>query len=85
MLSIAIHRMLNCKTQLGQLTEHFTTQMLYTLHMVVLLIIYFFDDLKPAKLLRVLQWVLSEQQQKMAALFSVLEGWLCFKGVDLLP
>ena len=75
--------MLNCKTQLGQLTEHFTTQLLYTLHMVVLLIIYFFDDLKPAKLLRVLQWVLSEQ--KMAALFSVLEGWLCFKGVDLLP
>ena len=85
MLSIAIHRMLNCKTQLGQLTEHLTTRMLYTLHMVVLLIIYFFDDLKPAKLLRVLQWVLSEQQQKMAALFSVLEGWLCFKGVDLLP
>ena len=77
--------MLNCKTQLGQLTEHLTTRMLYTLHMVVLLIIYFFDDLKPAKLLRVLQWVLSEQQQKMAALFSVLEGWLCFKGVDLLP
>ena len=77
--------MLNCKTQLGQLTEHFTTRLLYTLHMVVLLIIYFFDDLKPAKLLRVLQWVLSEQQQKMAALFSVLEGWLCFKGVDLLP
>ena len=77
--------MLNCKTQLGQLTEHFTTRLLHTLHMVVLLIIYFFDDLKPAKLLRVLQWVLSEQQQKMAALFSVLEGWLCFKGVDLLP
>ena len=77
--------MLNCKTQLGQLTEHFTTRLLCTLHMVVLLIIYFFDDLKPAKLLRVIQWVLSEQQQKMAALFSVLEGWLCFKGVDLLP
>ena len=66
--------MLNCKTQLGQLTEYFTTRLLCTLHMVVLLIKYFFDDLKPAKLLRVLQWVLSEQQQKMAALFSVLEG-----------